>query len=366
MSKKFSLEALLGLNSIPTIGPSRMRKLISIFKTPEAVLDASARQLKDIEGIDSKTASRIKEGPNNEFIKSQIALMNEFDVEILTYWDADFPARLKKIYDPPAFLFYKGNTKALVQPAIGIVGTRVPSSYGKLVTERFTSELVQHNFAIISGFARGIDSIAHTTTLKNNGTTIAVLGNGIDQIYPAENKKLFNQMVEHGLILTEYPMGTNPDGGNFPKRNRIISGISVGVLIPEAGARSGALITALYAVDQDREVFAIPGPITSGKSAGVNKLINNGAKLVQGVDDILSELDQLLNLNFEKKTNAAKEVNLTGNYKVIYDLLNDEAIHVDQLAIKASLSPAETLSALLTLELMGLIRQMAGKMFIKL
>lgn len=366
MSKKFSLETLLGLYSIPMIGPSRMRKLISIFNSPEAVLEASVRQLKDIEGIDHKTAARIKEGPNEEFVKLQITSMEENGVNILTYWDQDYPTRLKKIYDPPAFLFYKGDTKAFAEPSIGIVGTRVPSSYGKLITERFTSELVENNFAIISGFARGIDTIAHTTALKNNGTTIAVLGNGIDQIYPAENKKLFKDIIDHGLIITEYPMGTNPDGGNFPKRNRIISGISVGVLIPEAGARSGALITALYAVDQDREVFCIPGPITSGKSSGVNKMIRDGAKLVQGVDDILSELNQQLNLNFEKKAHADPAPNLTGNYKIIFDLLNNEPIHIDQLAIKANLSPAETLSALLTLELMGLIRQMAGKMFIKL
>lgn len=366
MSKKFSLEALLGLYSIPTIGPSRMRKLISIFNSPESVLNASARKLKEIEGIDHKTISRIKEGPNVEFVKSQLLLMKEHDVKILTYWDSTYPDRLKKIYDPPAFLFYKGNTKLLANPAIGIVGTRIPSSYGKLITERFTAELVENNFTIISGFARGIDTIAHTTTLKNKGDTIAILGNGIDLVYPAENKKLFNEMVEHGLIITEYPMGTNPDGGNFPKRNRIISGISVGVLIPEAGARSGALITALYAVDQDREVFCIPGPITSGKSAGVNKLIKDGAKLVLGVDDILCELNQQLNLNFEKKVQDAKELNLTGNYKLIYEILDHEPIHVDQLAIKANLSPAETLSALLTLELMGVIRQMAGKMFIRL
>ncbi len=366
MHKNFSLEALLGLYSIPTIGPSRMRKLISIFNSPEAVLNASARQLKDIEGIDHKTITRIKEGPDDEFVKSQLLFIKEHEVKILTYWDKEYPVRLKKIYDPPAFLFYKGNAKLLTESSIGIVGTRVPSSYGKLITERFTAELVENHFIIISGFARGIDTIAHTTAIRNNGKTIAVLGNGIDQIYPAENKQLFHQMIEQGLIITEYPMGTNPDSGNFPKRNRIISGISVGVLVPEAGARSGALITALYAVDQDREVFCIPGPITSGKSAGVNKLIKNGAKLVMGVDDIFSELNQQLNLNFEKKVPNAEELNLSGNYKLIYEILNHEPIHVDQLALKANLSPAETLSALLTLELMGVIRQMAGKMFIKL
>jgi DNA processing protein len=363
---EFSIEALLGLSSIPRIGPSRMRKLISILKSPEAVINASQRQLMDIEGIDQKMAARIKEGPDDSFVETQITEMKKHDVDIISYWDEEYPARLKRIYDPPAFLFYKGDLNALDGNAIGIVGTRNPSSYGKLITERFSRELVEQNFTIISGFARGIDTIAHTSALKSNGTTIAVLGNGLDTVYPAENKKIMEQFLKQGVILTEYPMGTLPDGGNFPKRNRIISGLSVGILVTEAGSKSGALITALYAVDQNREVFAVPGPITSGRSSGTNKLIKEGAKLVQSVDDILSELDKQLNLSFSQTVKQVELPELTGNLKTIFETLGDEPIHVDQLAFKADLSPAETLSGLLTLELMGLIRQMAGKMFIRL
>lgn len=362
----FSIEALLGLYSIPTIGPTRMRKLISVFKSPQAVFEASMRQLMELEGIDQKTALRIKDGPDEGFVKRQLEQIKRHDVEILTYWDDSYPVRLKKIYDPPAFLFIKGNKDILEKTALAIVGTRTPTSYGKMITERFCSELVQNNFAIISGFARGIDSIAHATAIRHDGGTIAVLGNGIDQVYPPENIKLIPNLLKKGAIITEYPMGTKPDAINFPKRNRIISGISVGVLIPEAGSRSGAIITAMYAADQNREVFAVPGPITSGKSSGTNKLIKEGAVLVEGVEDILAELNKQLNLHYEKKNQPLEITPLQGNAKLIYDNLSDEAIHVDQLAFKTGLSPSETLSTLLILELQGLIRQLAGKMFVRL
>jgi len=364
--KSFSIEALLGLFSIPSIGPTRMRKLISVLGSPDAVLDAGFRQLTEIEGIDQKTAEKIKAGTDQDFVKTQMTLMREYDTEILTYWDDDYPQRLKKIFDPPAFLFIKGNPQHLNKPCVAIVGTRMPSGYGRMITEMFARELTLQNLQIISGFARGVDTIAHKTTLKNGGVTLAVLGNGIDLVYPPENKSLFSDIIQQGIIVSEYPMGTKPDSGNFPKRNRIISGISCGVLITEAGDKSGALITALYAVDQDREVFAVPGAITNPKSNGVNTLIKRGAKLVQNVQDIMDEIGGQLGLSGKKETMIRDIPALTGNEKLIYDLLSDEPLHIDQLAIKADLSPAEALSSLLMLELMGLIRQMAGKMFVRL
>lgn len=363
---QFTLEALLGLFSIPSIGPTRMRKLISVFESPEAVLAASYRQLTEVEGIDQKTAEKIKAGPDKNFVNEQLRLIDEYQVEILTYWDERYPSRLKKIFDPPAFLFCKGQLECLDSVCFGVVGTRTPSSYGRMVTEQFTKELVQNNLAIISGFARGVDSIAHKTALKNGGQTIAVLGNGVDQIYPPENKSLLKEILENGLILSEYPMATKPDAGNFPKRNRIISGMSLGVLITEAGAKSGALITALYAVDQDRDVFAVPGAITNPKSSGVNNLIKKGAKLVMTIDDILEEVNGQLGLGLRGQKVLRPEPTLAGAEKIIYEQLSDEPLHVDQLAYQAELSSSETLSALLTLELNGLIRQMAGKMFVKL
>ncbi len=361
---RFVLEALLELASIPLVGPTRLRKLISVLGSPEAVLQAGYRQLVGIEGIDQKTAERIKQGPDKEFVHRQLEKINKYNVDVLTYWDEAYPDTLKRIYDPPAFLFYKGNIDALQTPAVAIVGTRAPSNYGRLITEKFARTLAQNSFCLISGFARGVDSIAHKTALQNNAFTIAVLGNGLDVIYPPENVELFRQMSENGLILTEYPMGTRPDAGNFPKRNRIISGISIGVVVTEAGAKSGALLTAMYANDQNREVFAVPGSVFSQKSAGCHKLIRDGAALVETAEEVLDTLAPQIELRRQHKERPIPK--LEGNLKKIYDVLSGDPLHVDQIAIQTKLSPAETLSSLLTLELMGLIRQMAGKMFVQL
>jgi len=363
----FSLDALLGLYSIPSIGPTRMRKLISVFGTPQAVLQAGVRQLTEVEGIDLKTAAKIKNGADAAFVKKQRQFMDSLQIGVLTYWDDAYPQQLKSIYDPPAFLFYKGNMGMLSAPAFAVVGTRKPSSYGRMVSERLSEELARRGFTLISGFARGVDTIVHKTALKSGGATIAVLGNGIDYIYPAENRGLFRQMTEgtQGLILSEYPMGTLPDAGNFPKRNRIISGISVGVLVTEAGQKSGALLTAMYAADQNREVFAVPGQITSPLSAGTHNLIKSGAKLVHTVQDILEELDGASG-TLTKEVRKQPPPDLQGPLKTVYGVLTQQPLHVDQIALQAALSVSETLSALLTLELMGLIRQMAGKMFIRL
>jgi DNA processing protein len=364
--KSFSIEALLGLFSIPTIGPTRMRKLIAVFGSPEAVLKAAFRQLTEVEGIDQKTAEKIKAGPDQQFVRSQLEMMQTHETQVITYWDEVFPQRLKKIFDPPALLFYKGNPECLNRPGLAIVGTRTPSGYGRMITEMFAKELTLQNLQIISGFARGVDTIAHKVTLKNGGSTIAVMGAGLDQIYPPENKSLFNEIPGNGVIISEYPMGVKPDAGNFPKRNRIISGLSHGVLITEAGEKSGALITALYAVDQDREVFAVPGAITNPKSKGVNTLIKKGAVLVQNVQDILDEISAQLGLSPNREPVVREDPQLAGNEKIIYDFLDDQPVHIDQLALKSDRSPAEALSALLMLELKGLIRQMAGKMFVRL
>ena len=295
----FTLEALLGLYSISGIGPTRMRKLISAFQSPQDVLQAPPEQLIQVEGIDRKTAQKIRAGADDSFVQEQIKLLEKHETKLITYWDAQYPTRLKKIYDPPVFLFYKGNPQYLNLPAIAVVGTRNPSGYGRMISEKFSRELAQRGLSIVSGLARGVDTIAHKTALKVNAKTIAVLGNGLDFIYPPENRQLYADIFENGLIISEYAMATKPDAVNFPKRNRIISGLSLGVLITEAGDKSGALLTALYANDQNREVFAVPGSIVSEKSAGTNKLIRNGAKLTRNVVDILEELQGQLHFDFE-------------------------------------------------------------------
>lgn len=360
---KFNLESLLRLYSIPGIGAARMRNLLAAFNSPDEVLEAPTQRLMQIQGIDRKIATNIKNGVNDAFLKKQLNLIKKNKVDILSYWDKDYPERLKKIYDPPAFLFIKGSIISEDNLSIGIVGSRVTSQYGKSVTEQFSRELAELKFTIISGMARGIDTIAHRAAIKAGGRTIAVLGSGIDNVYPPENNKLLEQIADCGAVISEYPLGTYPDAGNFPRRNRIISGLSLGVLITEAGAKSGALITAFQALDQNREVFAIPGPITSGKSAGSNQLIKEGAKLVQGVQDIIRELEN--QIEFRIKTPEKKLPKLSGLDKLVFDCLIDEPQHVDALALKVKKSVPEVLTVLLTLELMGIVRQLSGKMFVQ-
>lgn len=358
----FSSESLLKLFSIPSIGPVRMRKLISTIGDPDSVLNAPISRLIHIDGIDLKTAQKIKTGPDLEFVKSQLDNLYKQNASLLSYWDEDYPKQLKRIFDPPAFLFVKGREELLNNPALGIIGTRVPTNYGQQITRQFTSELCHEGFTIVSGFARGIDTIAHRTAIQQGGPTIAVFGTGLDYIYPAENSKIVESFLNNGLFISEYPFGTKPDAGNFPKRNRLISGLSLGILVTEAGAKSGALLTAMYAADQNREVFAVPGPVTSGKSTGCNNLIKQGAKLVQSVQDILVELEGQIGTHGRSKP----EPKLSGNEKIIYDTLQNDTLHIDQIAINSGLSTSETLTGLLTMELKNLVRQMAGKMFVRL
>ncbi len=360
---KFSNEELLRLYSIPGIGPARMRMLISAVGSPREVLDAPVQRLCAIRGIDKSTARRIKQNVDENFVQQQLYGLENTDIRLTTYWDDGYPVRLKKIYDPPVLLWMRGEIKPQDDQALGIVGTRVPSAYGRLVTEQFSRELVKNGFAIVSGLARGVDTIAHRTAVENGGRTIAVMGSGVDNIYPRENKKLVERIVERGAIISEYPLGARPDAGNFPRRNRIISGLSLGILITEAGAKSGALITAFQALEQNREIFAVPGPILSGKSAGSNRLIKDGAKLVQGTLDIMQELEGVLQTGAIPQQPAPQ---LAGMEKTIYDLLRDEPVHVDELSHKCGKSTPEVLSTLLTLELMGVVKQLSGKMFARL
>jgi DNA processing protein len=361
---RFEIVPLLKLYSIPGIGSVRMRQLIGTFGSPQEVLDAPVQKLIRVPSIDRAIALKIKRDVDDKFVQQQLDLLNKFEIKIMSFWDEGYPEPLKRIFDPPAFIFYKGNFNPEDKLALAIVGTRVPTQYGKIVTEQICRNLVENGITVVSGLARGVDTLAHRSAVINKGRTIAVLGSGLDTIYPPENRKLAEEIVQCGALISEYPLGTLPDAGNFPRRNRIISGLSMGVLIIEAGIKSGALITAFQALEQNREVFAIPGPITSGKSAGTNQLIKEGAKLVQNISDILKELEGPLKL---KTGNGAQKVmSLSGVEKEIYDLLGKEPVHVDRLVQSSRKSAPEVLTALLSLELMGLIRQLAGKMFIQI
>jgi len=327
-------------------------------------MKAPVQKLVRVEGIDLKLAGQIKSGGNRTEVEKQLDLIGQSGTKVITIWDKEYPRQLKQIPDPPVLLFYQGQLKPQHQKSISVVGTRTPSNYGKMVAEELVKELVANGITIVSGLARGIDAVAHHTAIQSGGETLAVLGNGVDRLYPMDNRQLYQDIPQHGAILSEYFLGTGPDAVNFPKRNRIISGLSLGCLVVEAGDRSGALITAFYALNHNREVFAIPGNINSQRSRGANRLIKQGAKLVQNVNDILEEIGEL-SIPVSGQPRPVPD-HLSAMEKKVLLALSDEPKHIDRLVIDLRESPATILSSLLTLELLGVARQLPGKMFIRI
>lgn len=357
-------EAILRLSSIPGIGSSRLRSLISRFKSASGIFGTTLNELMAA-GIDRTTAEYIRNSDGGDFAEIQLKKMKKCEAKLITYWDKEYPEQLKQIYDPPAFLFVRGKLKAEDKYSIAVVGTRQPSEYGKIVTEKLASELARKGITIVSGMAYGIDTLAHHYALKSGSRTIAVLGSGVDVIYPEANKKLSRSIIAQGAIVSEFPMGTAPDWMNFPRRNRIICGMSLGTVVIEAGKKSGALITATLALEQNREVFAVPGNIDNPKSIGTNELIKQGAKLVASADDVLEELKPQLRQFIEREKNNVQALNLTDEEVKFLNYLSHEPKHIDKIALEAGRSTAEVLSILLSLELKDIIKQLAGKMFVR-
>lgn len=358
------LQSTLRLMAIPGLGPRRILNLVNHFRSIENVFNANVGSLCEVNGIDQRLAKSILHTDTQLFVDEQLAALNDSPFQVLTCFDEDFPEKLKNIYDPPILLYHLGAFEKKDIDTIAIVGTRSPSSYGKAVTEKLVQGLVDQQLTIVSGFARGIDSIAHKTALAAGGRTIAVLGNGIDRVYPPENRDLKNQIIKNGVYCSEFPIGTKPDAVNFPRRNRIISGLSLGVVVIEAGEKSGATLTAYYAVDQNREIFAVPGRLNDKKSIGTNRLIQKGAKLVASVDDILSEIEHIRKFSVHPKQMSI-DFALEGDEKAVFDKLKIEPINIDTLAESLNKSPFEILPVLLNLEIKGCVRQLAGKMFVR-
>lgn len=355
---------LLFLLTIPQIGPGRIRKLFHSFESVDEILRAPVQKLIQVEGIDYKLARQIKTGGDREAVEKQLELIEKHQINLLTIWDKKYPYLLKRISDPPVILFYRGKLTAFSDKTLAVVGTRTPSDYGRITTTRLVGQLVDQGVVIVSGMARGIDSIAHQTCLRNGGETIAVFGCGLNYCYPPENRELYQKIPRNGLLVSEFFLDVGPDAINFPKRNRIISGLSRGTLVIEAGDRSGALITAYYALNQNREVLAIPGNISSARSRGTNKLIKQGAKLVQSVDDIFEEIGEIR----QRDVPAERPVpeNLREWEKKILSNLSKEPKHIDKLVSELQESPGTILAGLLNLELLGLVQQLVGKMFVRL
>ena len=364
----YNVRDLLQLSAVPKIGPRKIRALVAHFCDPSEVLRASPRDLIRVPGIEKKLASNIVHAKGTlAFADDQLKRLNRIGGRILTIWDSDYPDLLKKTYDPPTLLYLLGRFLPADKNAIAIVGTRRPSPYGQTVAEMRTKELSALGFTITSGLARGIDTIAHTTALKSGGRTIAVIGSGLDVPYPPENRKLLEAITLQGAVVSEFPMGAKPDAVNFPRRNRIISGLSLGTLVVESGEDGGAMITASTALDQNREVFAIPGAITEKRSSGPHKLIREGrAKLVQQVDDILEELGPQMRHLVKKQRAPEPVIELTMFERNIYNALSEQPVHIDSLAEIVNTTTADALVNLLSLEFKGLVRQLPGKMFVRI
>ncbi len=365
------LKYWLALKSIAGIGNIVLPALIDTFGNLEAIFSASASQLQAVPGITKKAAAGITVFKDWDIINKDLELVENAGINIITYQDELYPAKLLEIYDRPPLLYVKGNLKN-DDINIAIVGSRLASTYGKYTTEKISRELVLHGITVVSGLARGIDSAAHRGALTAQGRTIAVLGTGLDIIYPPENKKLFAAIGENGAVVSEYPLGTPPRACNFPARNRIISGMSYGVVVVEAGEKSGSLITARLALEQGREVFSVPGSIDSPGSRGTNKLIKQGAKLIENTVDILEEIlpqlektkiPEILSVSGKKTGTVENNENLNSIDRQIIALLSNSQLHIDELINTTGLAPADVLSSLMKMELNGIIKQYPGKLF---
>ena len=364
-----SLYPWLALNRIAGLGKVSYVRLLEKFGSPEKVFQVDLEALQSIEGIRKNTALTIVKFKRAEKIDRELDELEKQRIGILTFNDPLYPVLLAKIHDPPPYLYYKGSPSKQDRHSLALVGSRLGTPYGIKVTERLAWGLSQKGLTIVSGMARGIDTAAHQGALMSQGRTVAVLGSGLDVIYPPENQKLYERIVEQGMVCTEFPPGTLPERQNFPIRNRIISGMSLGVVIVEATQRSGSLITARLALDQGREVFAVPGSVESFKSSGTHNLIKQGAKLVEHAQDILEELRWEESPQKAESEQPAVLIDRTPSLslkeKQIWDLLSDGSMQVDQMVRQTGIGISPMLSLLLNMELKGLIKQLPGKFFIR-
>ncbi len=356
---------LLCLVSVPGIGSYRIRKLVSHFGSPEAALRAGMKELCQVDGVDEKIARNIRQKVNQGFADGELSRVQKHGACLITYWDSKYPKMLKKIYDPPILLYIKGKLDEKDENRIAIVGTRLPSQYGRWVAERLGEDFARRGITVVSGMARGIDTEAHRGALKGGGKTIAVLGCGVNVIYPSENRKLYQSIEESGAVLSEFPMNAEPAGVHFPRRNRIISGLSLGTIVVEAGEKSGALITAYMALDQGREVFAVPGSIRSPKSKGTHQLIKEGAKLVENLEDVLAEIPQWKDKGEKRAKREDVFERLSDQEKKVWEVLSERPIHIDRIAASANVTTSEALALLLSMELKDCVKQLSGMMFVR-
>ncbi|MDR4506708.1 MAG: DNA-processing protein DprA [Candidatus Brocadiaceae bacterium] len=361
-------EAILRLHMTKGLGIRTYQTLLERFGTPEAILHASKTKLEALSGIGPKLAYAITEESKNIDIEGEIKLAGKNNVQIIPYTSDRYPKHLNAIYDPPLILYVKGAIRETDLVALAIVGSRRCSYYGLSQAERFSRLLVQKGFCIVSGMARGIDTAAHQGAISSKGRTIAVLGSGLGTIYPRENIELSEQIALHGALVSEFPMNTPPDFRNFPPRNRLISGLSLGVVVIESSLKSGSLITARWALEQGKEVFAMPGNIDSLYSRGTHKLIKEGAKLVEDVADIIQELGpmaEILDDGDIPVENDPRNLSLNSHEKKIFSLLSCSPKYIDEIIQDACLPTSVVSSTLMILEIKKMAKQLSGKRFVK-
>jgi DNA processing protein len=372
LERKRHYRGLIALQQVPALGLQRARMLLQNKTVGDAsdIFGLTLSQLMKTDGIGENVARNIVRFDNWQFVDDILRKTEKCGSRLVSFDDSHYPELLRHIYDPPLVLWLKGDPDALNKHGIGVVGTRRPGKYGLEQTAVWSQHLSQNGLCINSGLAYGVDAAAHQAALDAGGTTVAVLGSGIDVIYPARNSRLAAKMMENGgAVITEYPPGTPPDAVNFPGRNRIVSGMSHGILVIETGIKGGSMITARYALDQNREVFAIPHALGKRGGEGCNYLIRTGqGKLVQSLSDIFDEIS--LNLPGSDKSSAAvktksawKEMDLKEDQKRICELLEAQQMHIDQISERLEIPGYRILPVILEMELMGIIKQRAGRYF---
>lgn len=365
-----SREAFIALNLIEGVGPVRVRMLLEHFGEAPKILVASKQELLRVRNIGEETADAISNWEKSVDLAGELKRISDFGCHVLISSDEHYPAMLREIYDPPIVLYVKGELTAKDKNGVAIVGSRQTTHYGIETARKLAYQLAYVGVTVVSGGARGIDTAAHQGALSAKGRTIAVLGTGINLVFPTENAELFERIAANGAVITQFPFNRPADKQSFPIRNRIVAGMTLGTVVVEANATSGALITANMAVEAGRQVFAVPGRIDSPRSKGCHELIKKGAKLCEGVEDILSEFEYLFPTSNRPASPASTGVlpamELSENEKLVYDALGNEELSTDDVIRKCGLPSSAVSVALFSLEMKRLVRQLPGKIFLKL
>ncbi len=355
------LKYWVSLTRVSGLGPKKFETLAESFESMEAVWQAGSRELSEA-GLDRATAQKIADARADIDPDAEMEQLERAGVRAIARNSADYPAALVETFDPPAVIYIRGEILDADTRAVGVIGTRGPTSYGREVARRLSGDLARNEVTVVSGLARGIDGIAHQAALDAGGRTIAVLGSGLDTIYPSEHVALAHKIAEHGALISEFPLGTRPDARNFPRRNRIISALSLGILVVEAPFKSGAMLTVEHAVQQNRDVFAVPGPIHSEASSGTNWLIQQGAKLVTDVSDVLDELNIVVMGNQLPLESVSVDSEVE---KKLIDAIAAGPAHIDDVTRATGLTSSVVASTLSLLELKGLVRQTGPMQYIR-